>query len=411
MPDLLPFQKIGVEYLRAGRKRLLADDPGLGKTVQLLSALPERAAVVVTCPAPLKEVWQDFAAVWAPAYKVTVIYGRNAFRMPEHGEIVVVNYEILPQHYDQGAPAGLHILADEVHATKNPSADRTKSFRQLRSLALSVGGVVWGATGTPLYNKPLDLWNTLASLDLHLDVFGRYSQFVHLFRGFETKFGMKWGTPRGEVVSMLARHVLGRRREDVLSEMPEKMYSTIRVDIDHSRIPDWEERNRSGHSPGISKARETLARHKARAALSALKEMASVEPLVVFSWHRGAVEEVAAALDVPAAIGQEDVKGLVDKFQEGKIDHFVGTIAAAGTGFTLIRASCVVFIDRDWTIAMNTQAEDRVCRIGQSRGVRVVDVITDHPLDNLVRRTLMGKALIDDESVEAMKEFHSENGV
>lgn len=399
---LLPFQEKGVEYLRADRQRLLADDPGLGKTVQALMAIPDPAPpVIVVCPSALRDNWKREAAKWRPDLMVLTVTHRRDWGLPGPGEMMIVAWDILPDN-TQGLEPSTIVIADEVHAAKNPLAIRTKNFRALRKEAIRVGGACWGMTGTPLYNDPLDLWNVLVSLGMEKDVFGRFGTFEYMFRSYKTPFGMRWGTPRPEVPALLAKQILGRKRTDVLPDLPQKFYSNIHVEVPVGDIGEVHV-NEHGHSSDISTVRERLARHKARAALPALKEMASREPLVVFSAYRGGVEEVAAALDVPMGVGGGGVSDVVDAFVAGRIPHFVGTIAAAGVGFTLVRSSAVVFIDRDWTPALNEQAEDRVCRIGQTRGVRIYDVVSDHPLDTRVERILDAKYKIEHLSIGEMK--------
>ena len=64
-----------------------------------LWALPINIGVLVVCPAALKYNWSDEAAKWRSDLKVTIINGRGNFRFPEAGEIVITNYDILPQEF------------------------------------------------------------------------------------------------------------------------------------------------------------------------------------------------------------------------------------------------------------------------------------------------------------------------
>ena len=93
---LFPFQREGVAWLAGRHTALLADPMGLGKTVQTLCAIPEHAPVLVVAPAVAKGVWQREAARFRPDLKVTVLSGRGSFRWPAPGEMIVVNYDILP---------------------------------------------------------------------------------------------------------------------------------------------------------------------------------------------------------------------------------------------------------------------------------------------------------------------------
>lgn len=406
MKELLPYQVVGRDYLRSRSKALLADDPGLGKTAQALTAIPERGALVVTL-APLKGVWLDEAAEWRPEMPVSVLSGRSSFRWPEHGEIVVTNYDILPDNPGR-APPGIALIADEAQAVKNLSSRRSKVFREMRKAVGQSGGQVWLLTATPLFNRPPDLWGVLVSAGMHNDVFGGYDGFVKAFSGRDTKFGMVWGAPAPGVPALLAPHVLGRRREDVLRELPPKFYQTIRVDINAKAVPVVRP-STDGKNPDMSRARAALALQKAMAAVQHIIPLAERDPVVVFTSHRQAADVIAEALGVRAILGGGgDANEAVANFQDGKTNAIVGTVGALGTGFTLVRSNTAIFIDRDWSPSVNRQAEDRVMRIGQSRGVRIIDVVSDHPLERTVDRVVEKKEQIEENSLGLMKKKHGE---
>jgi superfamily II DNA or RNA helicase len=109
------------------------------------------------------------------------------------------------------------------------------------------------------------------------------------------------------------------------------------------------------------------------------------EPVVVFSAHRAPIDALGAREgwatitgDTPAAKRTE----IVARFQAGELKGVACTIMAAGTGLTLTRACTCLFVDLDWTPALNVQAQDRLHRIGQTaQSVLYVRMVSDHPLD------------------------------
>ena len=124
---LFPFQREGVAWLAGRSAALLADPMGLGKTVQTLCAMPDGAPVLVVAPAVAKGVWKREAARFRPDIRVTVLSGRGSFRWPTAGEMVVVNFDILPAVVEDGKgfkldatipapPAGCVLVVDEAHA-------------------------------------------------------------------------------------------------------------------------------------------------------------------------------------------------------------------------------------------------------------------------------------------------------
>jgi SNF2 family DNA or RNA helicase len=169
---LYPFQIEGVEWLAGRKYALLADEMGLGKTVQALLALPPGCPALVVCPASLKYNWAEEVRRWRGDFTATVLEGKNPFRLPRPGEVVVVNYERLsarldyPQmlYQDEESPglSEVCLVLDEAHLVKNRNAKRTRQARVLVRGARSA----WGLTGTPLLGRPEDLYDVLNTLGL-----------------------------------------------------------------------------------------------------------------------------------------------------------------------------------------------------------------------------------------------------
>lgn len=423
---LYPFQREGVRWLTTRRTALLADEMGLGKTVQALIAIPHGAPVVVICPAAVKGVWKAEAKRWRPELKPYVCAGRGSFAAPGPGEIAIVNYDILPE--EPGLHPGTVVVADEAHALKNGRAARTKRFRALRDAALPNGGAIWLLTGTPLLNRPPELWSVLEAADLARDAFGSWTQFKRVFGGKSGHWGgVEWGTPTEAAPDLLRRVSLCRKRADVLPDLPTKSWRDVRVeDLDRETreiCDEVVERLRAkgidletatedqiaaiGHAgfSELSAARAALARAKVPALLGLVEEHEEGEdPLVVFSYHRAPVDvlgEREGWATITGDVSPEKRTEIVARFQRGELRGVAATIQAAGVGLTLTRAHQVLFVDLAWTPALNAQAEDRVCRIGQDRGVVVTTLVADHPLDERVTELLTRKQRIISASVDA----------
>ena len=125
--ELAPFQWAGVRYALRARRAFLADEQGLGKTVEALAALEADDAfpAVVVCPASLKLNWERETAKWLPHRSVAVIEGRMA--VPPTAEITILNYEIVAAHREAlGRLRPRALVVDESHCarTRRPSARR-----------------------------------------------------------------------------------------------------------------------------------------------------------------------------------------------------------------------------------------------------------------------------------------------
>jgi len=418
---LYPFQKTGMAWLTSRHGALLSDEMGLGKTVQTLMALPDNAPVLVVCPAVAKGVWRREAAAWRPEFRVTVLSGRNSFHWPVDGEIVVTNYDILSGETDLPPMKGTVLIGDEIHAAKNPKAARTKAWRSLALAAQRAQGRVWGLSGTPLLNRGQELWAVLQSLGLSSEAFGNWDRFVTLMGGYKGKFGYVWPRipPDPVAVGNAIKPVMLRRlRTEVLPDLPTKTYNTVQVDLNKktTKICDaamalvkHANKDRSGPEEGltigeVSEARAALALAKIPTLLELVEEFEeNEEPLVVFSAHRAPIDELSGREGwavITGDVSPTDRSRIEEKFQRGELKGVAGTVTAAGVAITLTRAHQVIFVDRDWTPALNQQAEDRVCRIGQDRGVIVTDRLADHALDHRLYEVLGRKKALIETTVE-----------
>lgn len=418
--ELRPFQRVGAAFLASRHAALLTDDPGLGKTPQALAALPLEAPVLVIAPAAATGVWLREQAAWRPDYRALVLQGRRSFRWPAPGQMVVTNYELLSDA-PGAAPAGCVVIADEAHALKDAEARRTKRFRRVSAEALGARGRCYLLTATPLLNRPEELWAVLEAANLGSEAFGGWAGFVTAFRGRERRSGKyTWGTPDSAAVANALRRVsLGRARMEVLPELPVKTWSTVMVDIDDPTRAlldgiDMDEVLRVANAgtgfAQLSAARAALATAKIPALLEVVQDFEDRnEPLVVFSAHLRPLLRVGRRTGWATITGETSAERraqIAEAFQAGRLRGVACAIRAGGVAITLTRAANVVFVDRSWTPAENTQAEDRCCRIGQSRGVNVLLLVADHPVDERVTEIQEAKQALIEASVDASRSKH-----
>lgn len=418
-----PFQVEGVRWLAGRDRALLADDMGLGKTLQLLVSLPEGARAMVVAPKSLALNWCREAAKWRPDLTATRVAKWQGIRAPQAGEILVTHYECLRAHAGKvargNAPAvdwsGIVLIADEAHRAKNRDALLTKAFRAVAEEAATV----WIATGTPLTGRPTDLWGTLESGRLGSLAFGHFGAFCGAFNAHKGQYGMVWGAPDPAVVpGALARVMLRRTKAEALPGLPPKTYVDLTVEIPKkgiSRELDRIERENAGLLEAgelppfedMSKARALLAESRIPALMEWCDDRKDAGPVVVFSAHRAPVDALAEREGWAVITGDtsaEDRQHIVETFQAGEL-HGIGlTIGAGREGLTLTAADTLLFVDLDWTPAMNAQAEDRICRIGQeSSTVTIVTMVSDHPVDVRIGELIRRKMGLINATVEAAK--------
>lgn len=418
---LWQFQTEGVAWLRTRTAGILGDDMGLGKTVQLSVAIPAKAPVLIICPAALKGNWVKELSIWRPDLYPTILSGRNSFRWPLPNEVIILNYDILPETLHREPRPGTVVIADEAHAVKSTKAQRSKRFRAICKVVLKTDGRTWLATGTPILNRPPELWSLLTHIGLAEDAFGSWPTFCKLFaRNVATG---KWGDPRPETAERLRRVMLRRRRIDVLPDLPRKQHIDIDtpVDLDPETLSKLDAVVAYARAHGIdiveamenakvfgfesmSLVRAALATAKIPAMLEHVQNVEdSGELLVVASAHRAPIDLLATREGWKTITGDtppEQRTAIVSAFQRGALKGIGLTIAAGGVGLTLTRAHQMLFVDLAWTPALNCQCEDRICRIGQTRGCLITRLVGDHDVERHVAMRLLEKQQIIEASVE-----------
>jgi SWI/SNF-related matrix-associated actin-dependent regulator of chromatin subfamily A-like protein 1 len=433
--NLFQFQREGAAWLATRRRALLADECGVGKTVEALAAhrivtegQPLGDPLVIVCPSIVKSVWAEHIRIWLPQIEASVFSGRGTFSWPTPMCAAVVNYEILPTILASSRPGnGTTLIADEAHYLKNPDAYRTRKFRTMAELVLAAGGRVWLLTGTPIANEPCDLWHLLEAAGLAEKAFTSWTEFRRIFGAKDYEFEVmtrrgrpvkitktKWGRPdRDAARAGFDRVGLRRTKAQVLDQLPPKLRRTVEVGIpDKARglcdaaVAGLEAEGRDPVKVLAAMEKETGPIAEARLALAAAKVEGAMELAkaveegggvpIVFSAHRAPVVALGAKMPGWAAISGStpptERAGLVQRFQRGELRGLAATIGAAGVGITLTRATELIFLDLAWTPAENLQAEDRACRIGQRGSVVISTLVADHKLDRIVLAALSHKS-------------------
>ena len=413
---LYGFQRVGVRWLASRTNCLLNDPMGVGKTIQALTALPENAAVLVVGPAVAKGVWAREVAKWRPDLTCRILSGRGNFAWPKPGEVILVNYDILPDEVAT-PPLGVVGVCDEAHVLKNYKTQRSRRCANINQKVRANSGRTWLLTATPMLNRPVELWSLLQQAGLAGESFGSWSRFVEAFNGYKDKWGgYVWGTPGPDAATLYAKVSLRREKSTVLPDMPAKTIENVDVDLAGQDLKAIDaiiesvggveaveaaiqasltRRHEAVDFQKISAARALLAKAKIPALLEMVESAEEQEePLVVFSAHRAPVDMLGTRPGWAVITGDtsaEDRTAIENDFQAGKLLGVACTIKAGGVAITLTRAHMAVFVDREWTPALNEQAEDRIHRIGQQDGVLIRYLVGDHWLDQRIAQLLAVK--------------------
>ncbi len=409
--ELAPFQWAAVHYALDARRCFLADEQGLGKTVEALATLEADGAfpALVICPAALKLNWQRETMHWLPHRSVALVEGRVA--VPPTADITILNYEIVAAHRESlGRRRPRALVVDESHYVKNPQAKRTQAVRKLAASVVD-GGLRLALSGTPVLNHAEELVSQLRVIG-RLEDFGSGAQFARRFRGDQSEERLHWHLRR--------RCFVRRLKSEVLPQLPAKRQVVVPVALSNgteyrlaeedviawlrSQPLDLRELNakiaatlRAQRLAQLGTLQRLAARGKLSAALSWIGDfLASGEPLVVFARHVEVQEALIARFpDAVHLLGRDSAaarEAAVQAFQQPDGPQLlVGATRVAGQGITLTRASNVAFLELEWTPAMHDQAEDRCHRIGQHDAVTAWYLLAADTIDETMAELIQRK--------------------
>ena len=434
--EYMPFQKAGIEFLEKHSNVLVADEMGLGKTIQVIGYLnlhPEMKRVLIIVPASLK-------LNWLREFKRWDIHNRDiGILNGEMHDITITNYETFvasknaEAYFERISEVQWDVLVlDESHYIKSTKAKRTKVIiGENKKMGEDLDGkIVWGRqkglvdftkkvillTGTPIMNRPYELFTQLKALNHPL---GRSKNaFVNKYMDFN-RYGVDPNSGRNldELQRTLRTTCMIRReKKDVLLELPDKRRMLIEVprnvlNADLARKEQellkyvQENWNLTGltHASGaafeeISAVRHEIGAAKVQFVIKHLEELLEeVDKIVVFGHHHDVLNAIYDRFKDVAVIatGQESQKErdeAVQRFQNNVTTKlFVASTLAMGVGITLTASSTVVFAEMEWRPGDMFQAEDRCHRIGQKDMVLAQYIVVQDSLEAYMVNTFIEK--------------------
>ncbi|MGB0099220.1 MAG: DEAD/DEAH box helicase [Nocardioides sp.] len=429
------------------RTFLLADEPGLGKTAQALLAAQAADAypLLVVVPNVVKMNWAREVGLWTPDKTVSVIHG-DGEDVDGFADIFVVNYEILDRHVGWLGTHGMRgMVVDEAHFIKNKSSQRSQNVLHLSDRIRSRFGrpLLMALTGTPLINDIEDfqaIWEFLGWINEKMPL-GTLMDALE-DTGLTPADPSFYPNARRAVVD---RGIVRRRKIDVAADIPARRIADLPVElddeagrsireaerelarrlveryemalatrtsgktvegIDHElvrRVATWEREDMdTSTGENVFSMMRRIGKAKAGLASDYAAQLArSVGKVVFFAKHievMDAAEETFAARglkyssirgDQSTAVRQRNIDAFTN---DPEVAVIVCSLTAAGVGVNLQAASNVVLAELSWTDAEQTQAIDRVHRIGQEEPVTAWRIIASQTIDTRVAELIDSKA-------------------
>lgn len=166
---LFPHQQEGVAFLVEHQKAILADEMGLGKTRQaILAALQITKGGIVLCPASLKTNWAREILLVDPDANIAIADAAATYHYNTgdgySSNWYIANYDIADRERigsEIGAFMPTTLILDEAHYIKSSSTNRTKAALRYADMA----SAVFLLTGTPILNRPMELYTLLEAID------------------------------------------------------------------------------------------------------------------------------------------------------------------------------------------------------------------------------------------------------
>ncbi|KQY42852.1 DEAD/DEAH box helicase [Cellulomonas sp. Root137] len=448
--ELMPHQARVVTAAANGHRTfLLADEPGLGKTAQALLAAQAADAfpLLVVVPNVVKTNWAHEVGMWTPFRRPTVVHG-DGDRMDGFADVVIVNYELLDRHVGWLGDHGFRgMVVDEAHFIKNKSSQRSKHVLAIseRIRARTARPLLMALTGTPLINDIEDfraIWQFLGWIDDTKPLGAlmtalEESGLTPADRGFSA-------AARSSVIDM---GIVRRRKIDVVADIPARRVADLPVELDGAvgrsiraaeaalatrlveryraavewhtssgavvegiddhlvrRVAAAELKDSSSQTGGENVFTMVRRIGQAKAGLAAdyAAQLArNVGKVVFFARHIDVMDQAEQTFadrgikyasirgDQTTRTRNKNIAAFTD---DPEVQIVVCSLMAAGVGLNLQVASNLVLAELSWTDAEQTQAIDRIHRIGQDEPVTAWRIIAAQTIDAKIAELIDSKA-------------------
>ena len=438
---LYPYQTIGASWLHKVRRGILADMPGLGKTLQGIAAADLAGAkkvLVLTVNHTVQKQWVKTIEDWSTG-RAILVEGTKKQRLSLCGEEArwyVLPVSVLSERQSKLKNKNLTykkfltqkfdaIIIDEAHLLQGRNSTRGQKAANLKSDYLFL------LTGTPIWNKIESIWNLLHIID-GTRWCSYWKWIFKYFSVYDTAFGRQVGKLKKNQEQALQNEInsvlLRRELHEVLDDIPKATMTSIPLDMDSGlrtrykqlvkKLRNYEDVTVCGkkvevwnHLAALPTLRRLL-NHPAEDNRSFIDDKFNTiidctnnlveqnKQVLIFTWHTDYADRLAA--HIPGARSVHGKKPpverteTVEKFKLGKIRVVVATMLSLSTGVDLPNVDVLMFTECDWTPAIIDQAWRRIYRVNSKEDKQIVFFFYKKTVEELIYNSFNRKQALSD---------------
>ncbi len=450
---LRDYQKEGVRWLNTIYKcdlgGILADEMGLGKSLQTIifikQILKEKqdAKIIIVVPTSLVYNWEREFQKFAPNLKYvtvadTVAKRKEVFAKKDEYNIFITSYGLIRNDKDEYEDMNFELcVVDEAQNIKNHQATMTKEIKKIKAkckIAL---------TGTPVENNVTELWSIFDFI---------MPGYLNSVVKFREKYNIKDVDEEGlRVLNNLSNQIkpfiLRRKKSDVVKSLPAKIENNIYIDLPEKQkmlymkvLKDTrEEMDEMIRTGGFQKSRMKILqllmrlrqicidptvmyenytgdRVKIEELLRVVKEnIENGHKILIFSSFKRVLDNVREMFIennisnymIDGSVKSKDRMAMVESFNNDDTNCFLITLKSGGTGLNLTGADTVIHLDIWWNPQVENQATDRAHRIGQTKTVSVIKLITKGTIEERIVELQEKKKILSENLIEGKNDSES----
>lgn len=443
---LREYQMEGVKWLKTIYKcdfgGILADEMGLGKSIQTIMFIKEilkensNSKIIIVAPTSLIYNWEKEFQKFGSELKYVVVAEnkqkrKEIFENKDLYNIFITTYGLVRNDNDEYESMNFDLcVIDEAQMIKNYQAGMTKEVKKIKSkckIAL---------TGTPVENNVTELWSIFDFI---------MPGYLNSVLKFREKYNIKDVDQNGldilkKLNYQISPFILRRKKVDVAKSLPEKIENNIYIDLPTKQkmlyvsvLNDTKkEMDEIIKTEGFSKSRMKILQLlmklrqicidpnvmyenydgesiKMEELLRVVNEyVLNGHKILIFSSFKRVLERVKdifknnsiSCYMIDGSVKSSDRMALVESFNKDNTNCFLITLKAGGTGLNLVGADVVIHLDIWWNPQVENQATDRAHRIGQTKNVHVIKLITKGTIEERIIELQEKKKILSDNLIE-----------